>query len=112
MGWQFGHVFDWKKILLSKCQQNPEFEQVLLDEEETINDPWRSAILFGIFLEKTEGGQAHTLVKSVPSDEQSGYEVFKVNQQHMEGSKMHKCLEQQAKWQLKMAWLNSDTTVL
>jgi hypothetical protein len=72
-----------------------------LDEEEAKKDPWHSAILFSIFLEKTEGGQAHTLVKLIPSDRQSGNEAFKMIQQHMEGSEMRKRLEQQAKRQLK-----------
>jgi hypothetical protein len=92
--------FEWKKKLLTKCWQNPEFEKVLLDSEEAAKDPWRSAILFGILLEKTEGGQAHTLIESNPSNIQSGYKAFKVLQQHMEGAEMRKCLEQQAKRQL------------
>jgi hypothetical protein len=89
--------------------ENPEFEKVFLNEGEAKKDPQRSGILFGIFLEKTEGGQAHTLVESIPSIRQLGYEAFKVNQQHMEGAEMRKRLEQQAKQQLKIAWLNSYT---
>jgi hypothetical protein len=52
------------------------------------------------------------MVESIPSDRQSGYEAFIVIQQHMEGSEMRRRLEQQAKRQLKMVWLNSDTTLL
>jgi hypothetical protein len=57
-----------EKEVIDQMSANPEFEKVLLDEEEAAKDPWRSAILFGILLEKTEGGQAHTLIESIPSD--------------------------------------------
>jgi hypothetical protein len=57
----------------------------------------RSNILYGILLEKTEGGQAHTLVESIPKDKQSGYEAYQAIIKHMEGSEMRKSLELQSK---------------
>jgi hypothetical protein len=61
--------FEWKKKLLTKCRQHPEFEKVLLDEAESKKDKRRSDILYGILLEKTEGGQAHTLGKQTKDKE-------------------------------------------
>jgi hypothetical protein len=104
--------FEWKKKLLTKCRQHPEFEKVLLDEAESKKDTRRSDILYGILLEKTEGGQAHTLVESLPIDKQSGYEAYQVILKHMEGSEMRKRLELQSKKQLKKARLNPGTSLL
>jgi hypothetical protein len=104
--------FDWKKKLLTKCRQHPEFEKVLLEEDEAKKDRRRSNILYGILLEKTEGGQAHTLVESLPKDKQSGFEAYQVILKHMEGSEMRKRLELQSKKQLKKARLNSGSSLL
>jgi hypothetical protein len=64
------------------------------------------------FLKKTEGGQAHTLVESLPNNKQSGYEAYQVILKHMEGSEMRKSLELHAKKQLKKAHLTPGTSLL
>jgi hypothetical protein len=53
-----------------KCWQNPEFEQVLLDKEEVIKDPWHSAIIFGIFLERQKEASPYFFIKLIPSSKQ------------------------------------------
>ena len=111
--WDGGHTlwFDWKDVTLIKMGQFPEFKAVLENETKATADSARSSILYSILLEKTLGGDAHTLLTSLPLEEQTGYHGWQKLHSSMEGSEKGPLLEKEATRLLKIR-KDSNTTLL
>ena len=102
--WDGGNTswFDWKDATWIKMGQFPDFKAVLEDENKATADTARSSILYSIFLEKTSGGDAHTLLTALPLAERTGYHAWTKLKAAMEGAEKGPLLEKEANRLLKV----------
>jgi hypothetical protein len=102
--------FQWKEMVEIKIAQFPNFGKAFSDEAEAIRDTVTSTVLYNIFLERTYGGAAQTLVQSATT--KTGFHAFKALTEAMEGKETVDRIREEAKKLEELAQKDSDKTIL
>jgi hypothetical protein len=102
--------FYWKEMVEIKIAQFPTFGKAFADEAEANRDPVTSTVLYNIFLERTYGGAAQTLVQSATP--KTGFHAFKALTKAMEGKETVDRIREEAKKLEALAQKDSEKTIL
>jgi hypothetical protein len=102
--------FNWKEMVEIKIAQFPSFGKAFTDEAEAVRDTVTSTVLYNIFLERTYGGAAQTLVQSATP--KTGYHAFKALTDAMEGKETVDRIREEAKKLEELAQKDSEKTIL
>jgi hypothetical protein len=93
-----------------KIAQFPSFGKAFSDEAEAVRDTVTSSVLYNIFLERTYGGIAQTLVQS--ASPKTGFHAFKALTEAMEGKETVDRIREEAKKLAALAIKDSEKTIL